>query len=146
MQYLSPRQHETLDYIREHIDTEGVVPTRTEIAQGLGIGHVSTVVTHISALMRKGWIEISPGSPRNIRLLREKLPVMVARIDDDVTLKRFVRVDERHVELRPESTDPERYRTIEIDLAHTELHIAGIAMDALIGQGFSPVEHSEATA
>ena len=32
--------------------------------------------------------------------------VAVARIDDEVTLKRFVRLDKRRVALRPESTKP----------------------------------------
>lgn len=31
--------------------------------------------------------------------------VVVARFGDEVTLKRFVRIDARHVELRPESTN-----------------------------------------
>ena len=33
--------------------------------------------------------------------------VIVARLGDQVTLKRYFRKDERHVELRPESTNPE---------------------------------------
>ena len=61
-----------------------------------------------------------------------------ARIDPEVTRERFVRLDAQHVELRPESTNPE-HRTIAVDLARTELHIDGIAVGALIGQGFSPV-------
>ena len=62
--------------------------------------------------------------------------VVVARLDDAVTLKRYVRMSERRVELRPESTNPE-HRVIEIDLKRTELHIDGIAVGALIGQGFN---------
>ena len=206
MQALSPRQRATLDYIREHLAERQVIPTRSEIARGLGISHVSTVDSHLNALMRKGFCEITPGSPRNIRLLRENLPVViagpiaagepilaegrvtahlprsarelfsppsgllsarrrlehgqagaahrdhrrgegasrrgqrrrrvVARIEDEVTLKRFMRLSKRRVELRPESTDPE-HRTIEVDLKSTELHIDGIAVGALIGSGFN---------
>ena len=64
--------------------------------------------------------------------------VVVARIDDEVTLKRFVRLDKRRVALRPESTNP-AHRCIEVDLASTQLHIDGIAVGALIGQGFNPL-------
>ena len=49
----------------------------------------------------------------------------------------------QQAELRPESTN-RRHRTIEVDLARTELHIDGIAVGALIGQGFSPVKGESA--
>ena len=65
--------------------------------------------------------------------------IVVARIEDEVTLKRFVRLSKRLVELRPESTNPE-HDTIEVDLKSTDLHIDGIAVGALIGQGFNPAE------
>ena len=55
-----------------------------------------------------------------------------------LTHKCFVHVDERHVELRPESTNP-AHRTLAVDLARTELHIDGVAVGALIGQGYSPM-------
>ena len=32
--------------------------------------------------------------------------IVVDRFGDEVTVKRFVQIDERHVELRPESTNP----------------------------------------
>ena len=59
--------------------------------------------------------------------------VVVARFGDEVTLTRFVRIDERHLELRPESRNPE-HRTIRIDLAKHILHIDGVAVGALIGK------------
>ena len=62
--------------------------------------------------------------------------VIVARLDDHVTLKRFVRRDERHVELRPESTNPE-HKSIQIDLKTEGFEIAGVAVGALIGDGFN---------
>ena len=59
--------------------------------------------------------------------------VVVARFGDEVTLKRFVRIDERHVELRPESDKPV-HRVMELDLAKHILQIEGIAVGALIGE------------
>ena len=57
--------------------------------------------------------------------------VVVARVDDHVTLKRFYREDERRVKLRPDST--ENHPTIEVDLEHQAFEICGIAVGALIG-------------
>ena len=59
--------------------------------------------------------------------------VVVARFGDEVTLKRFFRRDERHVELRPDSHNPE-HKSIKIDLAKHVLHIDGVAVGALIGR------------
>ena len=59
--------------------------------------------------------------------------VVVAHFGDEVTLKRFVRLDERHVELRPDSHNPE-HETKRIDLAKHILHINGVAVGALIGR------------
>ena len=59
--------------------------------------------------------------------------VVVARFGDEVTLKRFVRIDERHVELRPESHNP-AHRIMKLDLAKHILQIEGVAVGALIGE------------
>ena len=66
--------------------------------------------------------------------------VVVAKIGEELTLKRFFRVDERHVELRPESTNPE-HQPIQIDLEEEAFEIAGIAVGALIGDGFNGTEY-----
>ena len=58
---------------------------------------------------------------------------MVARFGDEVTLKRFIRVDQRRVELRPDSHNPE-HEPIRIDLAKHILHIDGVVVGALIGK------------
>ena len=42
--------------------------------------------------------------------------VVVARLEGEVTLERYRRVDERRVQLRPESSNPE-HQPIQIDLA-----------------------------
>ena len=59
--------------------------------------------------------------------------VVVARFGDEVTLKRFVRLDACHVEFRPDSHNPE-HEPIRIDLAKHILHIDGVAVGALIGR------------
>ena len=58
--------------------------------------------------------------------------VVVARFGDEVTLKRFVRTDDRHVELRPDSHNP-MHEPFKVDLAKHILHIDGVAVGALIG-------------
>lgn len=57
--------------------------------------------------------------------------VVVARFGDEVTLKRFVKLDERHVELRPESHNPE-HQVMRLDLAKHRLEIDGVAVGAMI--------------
>lgn len=209
MRNLTERQMEVLDVVRRYVREHGVAPSRPEIAAALGLRNRSTVDSHLIALMRKGWIELQPGSPRNIRLLRDDLPVtiagpiaagkpiladervkaripgsvaemfsrrpdfflrvegdsmnrlglvtgtvvavqaqpvaenkevIVARLDDEVTLKRYFRRDARHVELRPESTNP-AHRPLAVDLQTDPFEIAGVAVGALIGDGFNRPEY-----
>ena len=205
MRRLTDRQIEVLDCVRAYVREHGVAPSRPEIAAAIGIRNSSTVDGHLTALMKKGWIELHPGSPRNIRLLKDDLPltvagpiaagepiladervtaripramadwfphrpdfflrvqgnsmnklglvtgtviavkaqpvaengdVVVARLEDEVTLKRYVRLDERRIELHPESTNPD-HQPIRIDLEHDPFEIAGVAVGALIGDGFN---------
>ena len=66
--------------------------------------------------------------------------VIVARLEEEITLKRYFRMDERRVELRPESSNPE-HQPIAVDLESDVFEIAGIAVGALIGDGFNGPEH-----
>ena len=72
---LPERQRSVLNVVREHLDTHGYPPSRPEIARALGISNVSTVDWHLTALMKKGWIDVRPDTQRGLRLLREGLPV-----------------------------------------------------------------------
>ena len=58
--------------------------------------------------------------------------IVVARFGDEVTIKRFKRVDPRHVELHPESHDP-RHEVMRIDLAKHIVHIDGVVVGHLRG-------------
>ena len=53
--------------------------------------------------------------------------VVVTRFGDEVTLKRFVRLNERHVELSPDSHSPQ-HKPRRINLVEQSLHIDGIAV------------------
>ncbi len=57
--------------------------------------------------------------------------IVVARFGDEVTVKRYVRVDERHIELRPESHNAS-HKVMRLDLAMHILQIEGIVVGALI--------------
>lgn len=58
--------------------------------------------------------------------------VVVAQIEDEVTLKRFRRKSRREVELRSESTNAV-HMPMRIDLETTEFHVDGVYMCVLIG-------------
>ena len=72
-------------------------------------------------------------SPSRRRRRRKNGDVVVARFGDEVTLKRFVRLDARYVELRPDSHNAE-HQPIKIDLAKYILNIDGVAVGALVGR------------
>ena len=209
MRRLSHRNQKALDCIKDYLERNGIPPTRTELAVGLGLSDASSVTGHLQTLAREGWIQLLPNKKRGIRVLDvddlpllgplaevaagtpiladghivERIPaavgarfrpkpdyfltvrgdsmnltglrdgdivairqkedadngdVVVARFGDEVTLKRFVRIDDRHVELRPESDNP-AHAPLKIDLAKHILHIDGVAVGALIGALQAPV-------
>ena len=70
MARLTPRQQEILTLIQRHIERRGAPPTRQEIAQTLGFRSVTAAKDHLQALAKKGFIEITPGKSRGIRLLQ----------------------------------------------------------------------------
>src|SRR4051812_17181226 len=65
---LTARQQEILDWIRRHLESTGMPPTRAEIAAGLGFSTASSAEDHLRALARKGALEILPGASRGLRL------------------------------------------------------------------------------
>ena len=55
----SRRQEETLELIRHYMREHGVAPSRTEVAEALGVKHRSTADVYLTARMKKGWGEVA---------------------------------------------------------------------------------------
>jgi repressor LexA len=65
---LTPRQGEILALISQSIEESGLPPTRDEIATRLGFASANAAEEHLRALARKGYVELSPGTSRGIRI------------------------------------------------------------------------------
>ncbi|MBL8267700.1 transcriptional repressor LexA [Steroidobacter sp.] len=73
MSDLTRKQLEVLEFIRRFMDSDGLPPTRGEIAEGLGLRNRQGIDQHLRALESKGAIELLPGISRGIRL-RDSFP------------------------------------------------------------------------
>lgn len=69
---LTARQQEVYDFLKRHLETTGMPPTRAEISKELGFRSPNAAEEHLKALARKGVIEILSGTSRGIRLLLEE--------------------------------------------------------------------------
>lgn len=67
--------------------------------------------------------------------------IVVARIEDEITLKRFHRKDENTIELQPESSNPE-HEPIRID-EQTDFEISGVVVGAIIGTRRERTSHEK---
>lgn len=65
---LTARQEEILGLITLAIEQSGLPPTRAEIANRLGFASANAAEEHLRALAKKGYIELSPGTSRGIRV------------------------------------------------------------------------------
>ncbi|HZQ61057.1 MAG TPA: transcriptional repressor LexA [Casimicrobiaceae bacterium] len=107
---LTARQQQILDWIRRHLETRGMPPTRAEIAAGLGFRTASSAEDHLRALARKGALELTPGASRGLRL-REmaELPgtglPLVGRVAAGHPILAAEHV-ERHVRIEPTLFSP----------------------------------------
>ena len=76
VQDLTPRQRQVLLFIQDSLATQGLPPTRAEIAEALGFKSANAAEEHLRALQRKGVLELRPGASRGIQLkdsLREQI-------------------------------------------------------------------------
>ncbi len=62
------RQKEILDLITREIEESGLPPTRAEIAATLGFASANAAEEHLRALAKKGYLELTPGTSRGIRI------------------------------------------------------------------------------
>lgn len=69
---LTDRQEAVLDYLRTYIAGNGLPPTILEIAEAFGLASPNGVAKHLQALAEKGFIELTSGRARGIRLLGGK--------------------------------------------------------------------------
>ena len=72
--YLTRRQKEILDFIREHVDTQGYAPTIEEIGKKFGLSSPATVHKHLSNLEAKGLIHRDTNRSRSIELTGQDAP------------------------------------------------------------------------
>ncbi|RDE67085.1 repressor LexA [Aggregatibacter segnis] len=71
MKPLTARQQEVYDFLKHHLETTGMPPTRAEISKELGFRSPNAAEEHLKALAKKGVIKIVSGTSRGIRLLLE---------------------------------------------------------------------------
>ncbi len=67
--YLTKRQKEILDFVREHVGTHGYAPTLQEIGSRFGLSSPATVYKHIEQLVQKGYLRKAPHQGRGIQLV-----------------------------------------------------------------------------
>jgi repressor LexA len=77
---LTSRQLEILEAIRSHLAKHRRPPSRPELAKSLGLASTNAVFKLLSALERKGAIEIEPGLARGIRIKEEVGLPLVGRV------------------------------------------------------------------
>ena len=70
MNALTETQHAILALIAERIAVDGMPPSQTEIARGMGFSSVRAAQYHLEALEQAGAIRRVPGKARGIRLLQ----------------------------------------------------------------------------
>ncbi|PZR96329.1 MAG: repressor LexA [Candidatus Chloroheliales bacterium] len=75
-QALSQRQRQVWQFIAKWSYNKGYPPTYREIAEGLKMASVSTVVYHLDALVKKGYLRRTDNAARSIELLIQPIPAL----------------------------------------------------------------------
>lgn len=66
---LTARQQQILDLIHDTVATRGYPPSVREIGDAVGLSSPSTVHSHLSTLVREGYLRRDPSKPRAIEVL-----------------------------------------------------------------------------
>ena len=76
---LTKRQKQILNFISNHIDSEGFPPTRNELSKHFGFRSPNAAESHLRALENKGVIRIQAGRSRGIALTALAGPSLPSR-------------------------------------------------------------------
>lgn len=82
---LSDRQQQVLDFLSSTVNDRGYPPSVREICDAVGLSSPSTVHSHLSSLVKAGYIRRDPSKPRAIEILTEtetEEPTRAAHTDD----------------------------------------------------------------
>ncbi len=71
---LSDRQQQVLDFLTATVNDRGYPPSVREICDAVGLSSPSTVHSHLSSLVKAGYIRRDPSKPRAIEILTETEP------------------------------------------------------------------------
>jgi len=71
-QTLTARQQQILDFISVTVKDRGYPPAVREIGEAVGLSSPSTVHSHLSALVKAGYIRRDPSKPRAIEILHHE--------------------------------------------------------------------------
>jgi repressor LexA len=74
MKYLTERQRDILQFIREFQKDRGVAPTHREICDHFGFSSYGTVYKHLSLLEKKGLIRRDWNQKRGVELVEKETP------------------------------------------------------------------------
>ncbi len=74
---LTDRQAEILSHIEACVAEQGMPPTRAEVARHFGFASANAAEMHLRALAKKGYIELSAGASRGIKLMKQALGLPV---------------------------------------------------------------------
>ena len=69
MAELTSRQREILDYIKATVTDRGYPPAVREIGDAVGLSSPSTVHSHLSTLVKHGYLRRDPSKPRAIEVV-----------------------------------------------------------------------------
>jgi repressor LexA len=78
MKYVTERQRDILNFIREFQRARGVAPTHREICDHFGFSSYGTVYKHLSLLEKKGLIRRDSNQKRGVEVVEEPAPVRPA--------------------------------------------------------------------
>lgn len=68
MQTLTTRQQQVYTFIKEYVEANGCPPTLREISAHIGTAGTATAISHVEALVKKGYLSRREGSSRGIVL------------------------------------------------------------------------------
>lgn len=71
---LSDRQQQVLDFLTATVNDRGYPPSVREICEAVGLSSPSTVHSHLSSLVKAGYIRRDPSKPRAIEILTDTEP------------------------------------------------------------------------